>query len=29
VDDVCRQFPINDDHLYRNHEYSWDEYIQA
>ena len=28
VDDVS-QLPINDDHLYRDPEYSWDEYIQA
>jgi hypothetical protein len=28
VDDVPLH-PINDDHLYRNPEYSWDEYIQA
>jgi len=29
MDDVCCQLPINDDHLYRDPEYSWDEYIQA
>jgi len=28
MDDVS-QFPVNDDHLYRGSEYSWDEYIQA
>ena len=28
VDDVS-QLPINDDHLYRDPEYSWDQYIQA
>jgi len=29
MDDVCSQLPINDDHLYQDPEYSWDEYIQA
>jgi hypothetical protein len=29
MDDVCCQLPINDGHLYRDPEYSWDEYIQA
>jgi hypothetical protein len=29
MDDVCCQLPIDDDHLYRDPEYSWDEYIQA
>jgi len=29
MDDVCCQLPIQDDLLYRDHEYSWDEYIQA
>jgi hypothetical protein len=28
MDDVS-QLPINDDYLYRDPEYSWDEYIQA
>jgi hypothetical protein len=28
MDDVS-QLPINDDHLYRDPEYSWDDYIQA
>ena len=28
MDDVCRQHPINDDHRYRDPEYSWDEYIR-
>ena len=28
MDDVS-QLPINDDHLYRDPEYSWDEYIRA
>jgi len=27
-DDVS-QLPIDDDHLYRNPEYSWDDYLQA
>jgi len=29
TDDVCCQLPINDEHLYRAPEYSWDEYIRA
>ena len=29
MDDVCCQLPVNDDHLYRDPEYSWDEYIQS
>jgi hypothetical protein len=29
MDDVCCQLPIQDDLLYRDPEYSWDEYIQA
>jgi hypothetical protein len=29
MDDVCGQLFVNDDHLYRDAEYSWDEYIQA
>ena len=28
MDDVS-QLPVNDDHLYRNPEYPWDDYIQA
>ena len=28
IDDVS-QVSINDDHLYRDHEYSWDAYIQS
>ena len=28
MDDVS-QIPLNDDHLYRDPEYSWDDYIQA
>jgi hypothetical protein len=28
-DDLSCQLPINDDHLYRDPEYSWDDYIQA
>jgi hypothetical protein len=28
MDDVS-QLPVNDDHLYRDPEYSWDDYIQA
>ena len=28
MDDVS-QLSINDDHLYRNPEYSWDAYIQS
>jgi hypothetical protein len=28
VDDAS-QLPINEDHLYRDPEYSWDAYIQA
>jgi hypothetical protein len=28
VDDAS-QLPINEDHLYRDPEYSWDDYIQA
>ena len=28
VDDVS-QLPINDDHLYRDPQYTWDDYIQA
>ena len=28
MDDVS-QLPSNDDHLYRDPEYSWDAYIQA
>jgi hypothetical protein len=26
TDDVCCKLPINDDHLYRDPEYSWDDY---
>jgi hypothetical protein len=29
MDDLCCQHPINDDHLYSDPEYSYDEYIQA
>ena len=29
ADDVFSQLPINDDHLYRDPEYSWDEYLRA
>ena len=29
MDDPCCQLPVNDDHLYPDPEYSWDEYIQA
>ena len=29
TEDVCGQLPIHDDHLYRDPEYSWDEYIRA
>ena len=28
MDDVS-QVPVNDDYLYRDPEYSWDEYIQS
>jgi hypothetical protein len=28
MEDVS-QLPVNDDHLYRDPDYSWDEYIQA
>ncbi|MBN2515885.1 MAG: hypothetical protein JXC33_07615 [Deltaproteobacteria bacterium] len=28
MDDVS-QLPINDDHLYRDPQYTWDDYIQA
>jgi hypothetical protein len=28
-DDLCCQLPVNDDHFYRDPEYSWDDYVQA
>jgi len=28
TDDVS-QLPINDDHLYRDPQYTWNDYIQA
>jgi hypothetical protein len=28
MDDVS-QIPVNDDYLYQDPEYSWDDYIQA
>ena len=29
MDDVHCQLLVNDDHLHRDTEYSWDDYIQA
>jgi len=29
VMDDFSQLPINDDHLYRDPQYTWDDYIQA
>ena len=29
ISDDVSQIPAHDDHLYRNPEYSWDDYIQA
>lgn len=29
VMDDASQLPVNDDHLYRDPEYSWDDYIQG
>jgi hypothetical protein len=29
VTDDCSQLPVNDDYLYHDPEYTWDNYIQS